>query len=119
MMRSRSSTVSASTFVSASQAPSSLSAASSNPACRSRRELEDVLVGHRNAREHHPAERTHVRTEHKFPSIEAVFRNHDEGTTKPAVTQPGEGSCGLARHKPTASPLPSTYPRVWHGLGTA
>ena len=82
-------------------------------------ELEDVLVGYRNAREHHPAERTHVRPKHKVPSIEAVFGTREEGTTQPAVTQPGEGSCGLARHKPTASPLPFPYSRVWHGLGAA
>jgi len=25
----------------------------------------------------------------------------------------------VARRKPTASPLPFTHPRVWHGLGTA
>ena len=61
--------------------------------------------------------RQYIRTEAKIPSIEAVFRDRDEGTPKPAVTQPGEGSCGLARHKPTASPLPSTYPRIWHGWG--
>ncbi len=82
-------------------------------------ELSDKLGADGDPGEHHRAERTHVRVESEIPSIESVLRNRDEGTTRPAVTQPGEGSCGLARHKPTASSLLFTYPRAWHGLGAA